>query len=296
VLAPEGWPFVFGGAAFAIVVALLWPRGIPLAALGLLFALFSLWFFRNPDRTPPPGPGVIVSPADGRIVYAGECPPGRYAAQPGKKISVFMSPLDVHVNRAPVTAILGAAAALKEGDVKYTPTEGIPALRQAIVRYTEENYGRQPTVDNVIVSNGAKQAIWNLLFSILNPQDEVIVLAPYWVSYPEMIRMMHGVPVIVKPEDGGFVPRLEEIERVVGSYTRAIIVNSPNNPTGAVYPRELIRGLVELCEKKGIWFISDDIYHKLIFDGAEWPSPYQFTQRSLEDSKVVSVNGGYAMP
>src|SRR3972149_62238 len=103
VLAPEGWPFVFGGAAFAIVVALLWPRGIPLAALGLLFALFSLWFFRNPDRTPPPGPGVIVSPADGRIVYAGECPPGRYAAQPGKKISVFMSPLAAHVSRAPVT-------------------------------------------------------------------------------------------------------------------------------------------------------------------------------------------------
>lgn len=102
-LAPEGWPFVFGGAAFAIVVVLLWPRGIPLAALGLLFALFSLWFFRNPDRTPPPGPGVIVSPADGRIVYAGECPPGRYALVPGKKISVFMSPLDVHVNRAPVT-------------------------------------------------------------------------------------------------------------------------------------------------------------------------------------------------
>lgn len=102
-LAPEGWPFVLGGAAFAVVVFLLWPRGIPLAALGLLFALFCLWFFRNPDRTPPPGAGVIVSPADGRIVYAGECPPGRYAAEAGTKVSIFMSPLDVHVNRAPVT-------------------------------------------------------------------------------------------------------------------------------------------------------------------------------------------------
>ncbi|MFH1812399.1 MAG: pyridoxal phosphate-dependent aminotransferase [Pseudomonadota bacterium] len=195
------------------------------------------------------------------------------------------------LNRAPVTAILGAAAALKDGDIKYTPTEGIPALRQAVVRYTEENYGRRPEVDNVIVSNGAKQAIWNLLFSILNPQDEVIVLAPYWVSYPEMIRMMHGVPVIVKPEDGGFHPRMEEIERVVGSYTRAIIVNSPNNPTGAVYSKEFIAELVAFCEKKGIWFISDDIYHKLIFDDVEWPSPYAFTDRSIEDSKVVCVNG-----
>ena len=102
-LAPEGWPFVLGGAAFAVVVSLLWPRGIPLAALGLLLALFSLWFFRNPDRTPPPGAGVVVSPADGRIVYAGESPPGRYALVAGKRVSVFMSPTDVHVNRAPVT-------------------------------------------------------------------------------------------------------------------------------------------------------------------------------------------------
>lgn len=102
-LAPEGWPFVLGGAAFAVAVYLLWPGGIPLAALGLLLALFSLWFFRNPDRTPPPGAGVVVSPADGRIVYAGESPPGRYALVAGKRVSVFMSPIDVHVNRAPVT-------------------------------------------------------------------------------------------------------------------------------------------------------------------------------------------------
>ena len=102
-LAPEGWPFVLGGAAFALVVYLLWPKGVPLAALGLLFALFSAWFFRNPDRTPPSGTGLIVSPADGRIVYSGDSPPGRYAAKAGKKVSVFMSPMDVHVNRAPVT-------------------------------------------------------------------------------------------------------------------------------------------------------------------------------------------------
>jgi phosphatidylserine decarboxylase len=102
-LAPEGWPFVLGGTAFAVVVYLLWPRGIPLSALGLLLALFSIWFFRNPDRTPPSGTGVVVSPADGRIVYAGESLPGRYALVAGKKVSVFMSPFDVHVNRAPVT-------------------------------------------------------------------------------------------------------------------------------------------------------------------------------------------------
>ncbi|GAB4241330.1 MAG: phosphatidylserine decarboxylase [Deltaproteobacteria bacterium] len=102
-LAPEGWPFVLGGAVFAAAVYLLWPRGTPVAAIGLLLALFSLWFFRNPDRTPPSGSGLVVSPADGRIVYAGESPPGRYASTAGRRVSVFMSPWDVHVNRAPVS-------------------------------------------------------------------------------------------------------------------------------------------------------------------------------------------------
>ncbi len=107
-LAPEGWPFVLGGAAFAVVAYLLWPRGIPLAALGLLLSLFSLWFFRNPDRAPPSGTGIVVSAADGRIVYAGESPPGRYALVAGKRVSVFMSGVDVHVNRAPVSGRVAA--------------------------------------------------------------------------------------------------------------------------------------------------------------------------------------------
>lgn len=107
-LAPEGWPLVLGGAAFAVAVYLLWPRGWALAGAGLLFALFSLWFFRNPDRTPPSGSGVVVSPADGRIVYAGDSPAGRYSETAGKRVSVFMSPLDVHVNRAPVSGRVAA--------------------------------------------------------------------------------------------------------------------------------------------------------------------------------------------
>ena len=102
-LAPEGWPFVLGGAAFTIAVLLLWPRGLPLALLGLLFTLFSLWFFRNPARTIPSGAGIVVAPADGKIVMSGDCPAGRYAPTAGKQVSIFMSPLDVHVNRAPVS-------------------------------------------------------------------------------------------------------------------------------------------------------------------------------------------------
>lgn len=194
-------------------------------------------------------------------------------------------------NRAPITAVLGAAGVLRDGDVKYTPTEGTPAMRQAVIRYTEENYGRAVAPENVLVSNGAKQALWNLLFSILNLQDEVVILAPYWVSYPEMVRMMHGVPVIVKPEDGSFHPRMQDITQVVGSYTKAIIVNSPNNPSGAVYSREFMAELVEFCEKKGIWLIADDIYHKLIFGETQWTSPYSLTDKNIDDSRVVIVNG-----
>ncbi len=194
-------------------------------------------------------------------------------------------------NVAPVTAILGAAAKLKEGDIKYTPTEGTTTLRKAIIRYTEENYGRLPSPENIIVSNGAKQAIWNILYTLLDPQDEVIILAPYWVSYPEMVKMVYGVPVIVTPEDGSFHPRMEDIKEKVGSYTKAIIVNSPNNPSGAVYSKEFIAELVEFCESKGIWLISDDIYHKLIFDGVTWPSPYEFTKKSIEDSRLIVING-----
>ncbi len=194
-------------------------------------------------------------------------------------------------NKAPISAILSAAARLNTGDIKYTPTDGISSLKKAIVRYTEENYDKIVGSDNIIVSQGAKQALFNLLYTLVNPQDEVIVLAPYWVSYPEMIRMVYGVPVIVSPEDGKFIPSIKDIEEAISSYTRAIIVNSPNNPSGAIYPPELIQGLVELCEKKGIYLIMDDIYHKLVFDGKTPAPAYRFTKKDIESTKVIVING-----
>lgn len=194
-------------------------------------------------------------------------------------------------NRAPITAILSAAAKLNTGDIKYSPTDGIPSLKKAIIRYTEENYDKLVAPENVIVSAGAKQSIFNILYSILNPQDEVIVLAPYWVSYPEMIKMCYGIPVIVTPEDGTFHPRFEDIERKVSSATKAIIVNSPNNPSGLIFSDEFIATMVDFCERKGIYLIMDDIYHKLVFDGKRAAPAYQFTKKDLENSKVIIVNG-----
>ncbi|MBO9367643.1 MAG: pyridoxal phosphate-dependent aminotransferase [Chloroflexi bacterium] len=194
-------------------------------------------------------------------------------------------------NKTPFQAILAGAARLTSGDVKYTPVEGTPSLRKAIIRYTEENYDRLVAPENVIVTIGAKNAIWMVLFTLLNPGDEVIILAPYWVSYPEMVRMCQGVPVIVTPEDGTFVPRFEEIERAVSSSTRAIIVNSPNNPSGAIYPPELIAQLVDFCERRGIYYIADDIYHKLVFDGKRAVPAYSFTQKDVNASHIIVING-----
>ena len=194
-------------------------------------------------------------------------------------------------NRAPITALLSAASKLKAGDVKYTPSDGLPSLKKAILHYTEDNYGRLVAPENVIVASGAKQALYLLLFTLLNPQDEVVLLAPYWVSYPEMIRMVNGVPVVVTPEDGTFQPRLEDIEAAVSSYTKAIIVNSPNNPSGSVYSDAFIAEVVEFCESKGIYLIMDDIYHKLVFDGARAAPGYDFTKHDVDTSRIVVING-----
>ncbi|MCB9113081.1 MAG: pyridoxal phosphate-dependent aminotransferase [Anaerolineales bacterium] len=194
-------------------------------------------------------------------------------------------------NKTPIAAVLSSGAKLTTGDVKYTPPDGLPSMKKAVIRYTEEAYNRLVAPENVIVTNGAKQSLFNIFYSILDPQDEVIVVAPYWVSYPEMIKMCMGIPVIVTPEDGTFTPRFEDIERAVTSSTRAIIINSPNNPSGAVYPPELIEKIVNLCEKKGIFMICDDIYHKLTFDGVTAVPAWNFAKKDIESSNVIVVNG-----
>jgi aspartate aminotransferase len=194
-------------------------------------------------------------------------------------------------NKTPIPAVLTSAVRLSQGDVKYAPTDGLPSLKKAIIRYTEENYDKVVAPENVIVSSGAKQSIYNILYALLNPNDEVILMAPYWVSYPEMVRMCWGVPVIVTPEDGGFRPRMSEIERAATSATKAIICNSPNNPSGMMFDEAFLGELVAFCERKGIYLIMDDIYHKLIFDGRRLIPAYKFTQKDVETSKLIVVNG-----
>jgi aspartate aminotransferase len=194
-------------------------------------------------------------------------------------------------SKVPIDAVLAASTKLNSAEIRYTPVDGTVELKKAIIRYTEENYHKTVAPENIIVSNGAKQALSILLQTIINPQDEVIVIAPYWVSYPEMVKIAYGTPVIVKPEDGSFQPRMQDIEQSVSSYTKAMIINSPGNPSGVVYTKEFIAEIVAFCEKKGIYLIMDDIYHKLIFDGLKPISCYDYAKDQSEKSKLIVING-----
>ena len=194
-------------------------------------------------------------------------------------------------SKVPMDAILATSAHLNTGEIRYAPADGIPALKQAIIRYTEEFYNRKVEPENVIASGGAKQAIMVALQAILNPQEELIFPVPYWVSYPDMARLCGAIPVPAPAEDGTFYPRLKDIEDRISSYTKAMIINSPNNPSGAMYSEEFIAAVVELCEKKDIYLIMDDIYHRLIFDGRKPINAYKYANNLDENSKLIIING-----
>lgn len=192
--------------------------------------------------------------------------------------------------KCPIDAVLNCTALLNTGEVRYTPADGIPALKKAVIRYTEEHYGRLVAPENVIASSGAKQSIMVALHAILDPKDEVIFPVPYWVSYPEMVKIAGGVPVPVRAESGGFQPTVKEIADAIGSYTKCIILNSPNNPSGVMYSSDFIAEIVQLCEKKDLYLLMDDTYNRLIFDGRQPVNCYEYATRDIESSKLLVIN------
>ncbi len=180
--------------------------------------------------------------------------------------------------------------ALKGGFTKYVPSQGILSLRKAICEKVKEDYGLHYTPDEVIVTTGAKQAIFNLLLALVDEGEEVLIFSPYWVSYPEMVLCAGGVPKIVPSSfEKRFEPDLTTLENHISSKTRGLILNSPSNPTGLIYSKEFLLGLAEIVEKHNLWVISDDIYDKLRFD-LKKPENLLSVKPELRD-KVFIVNG-----
>jgi aspartate aminotransferase len=161
-----------------------------------------------------------------------------------------------------------AIDSLKAGFTKYTPTAGIPELREAICAKLQKDNGLTYAPDQVLVSVGAKHSLYNIFQALLNEGDEVIIFAPYWVSYPDMVQLAGGKPVFVQTrEENGFAPDPEAIRRALTPRTRALIINSPSNPTGAVFSRATLEGIAAAVRGHDCLIISDDIYEKLMYEG-----------------------------
>lgn len=186
--------------------------------------------------------------------------------------------------QAAVDAIIQKAQSRK---IKYSPSSGTPELKKAVLAYTEKQYGRRFEPSQVLISAGAKQALFNFLLAAINPEDEVIFAAPYWVSYPEMVRLAEGTAVIVRPASG-LLATAEEILSAVTPKTKAILLNSPCNPSGQIYPKNTIKTVVEFAEKNNIFLVMDDIYHQLVFEGNTVPNPCEYAG---EGKNLVIING-----
>ncbi|HJQ55439.1 MAG TPA: aminotransferase class I/II-fold pyridoxal phosphate-dependent enzyme, partial [Vineibacter sp.] len=155
-----------------------------------------------------------------------------------------------------------AFKAIRENDTKYTAIAGTPMLRQAICGKLKRDHGLDYTPSQVLVCNGGKQVIFNAMLATLDAGDEVIVPAPYWVSYPEMVLVADGVPVIVDcPESKGFKLQAEDLDRAITPRTKWLILNSPSNPTGAAYSKAELRAICDvLLKHPHIWLLTDDMY------------------------------------
>jgi len=171
----------------------------------------------------------------------------------------------------PAHIVEAAVVACREpANHHYTPTGGIPALREAIAAKTLRDSGLSVTPQQVLVTNGGKQAVANAFAVLCDPGDEVIILAPFWTTYPESIALAGGVPVpVLSDETSGFRSSVEELEAARTPQTKALLFVSPSNPTGAVYPREEIEAIGRWAVEHGLWVLTDEIYEHLVYGGAE---------------------------
>lgn len=189
----------------------------------------------------------------------------------------------------PSAIVEAAVKAAREGQTRYTATPGIMPLREAISAKLARDNSVAASPEQIVVSTGAKQCLFNSMMALTGPGDEVIVFAPYWMTYLEQIALAGATPVVVRTSpESGYVPDRNDVLAAITPRTRAVIVNSPSNPTGAVYPPEFMRWLAEETDKQGIWLVSDEIYEKLVY-GVEHVSLASIDESVAE--RTVTING-----
>ena len=177
----------------------------------------------------------------------------------------------------PANICAAAKAAIDAGKTKYTPASGVPELKKAVVDAQVRDTGLTYEPNQVCVSNGGKHALMNIWRTLLNPGDEIIVFAPYWVSYPDQIRLCDGEPIIIPTTgDNDFQPDLDQVKAAITDRTVGILINSPSNPTGGVFSETTMRGIADLAVERDLTIISDEIYKHLLYDGRKHLSPAMF--------------------
>lgn len=197
----------------------------------------------------------------------------------------------------PEFIIDAAMEAVRAGHTKYTPTAGLPALKRAIIGKLKRDQGFDYDPSEIIVGNGAKHVLYLLFQALINPGDEVIIPAPYWVSYPEQVKLAGGVPVsIAALQQQQFKVSVADLEKVVTPKTRALILNSPSNPTGMIYTREELEPIASFCLEHDILIISDEIYEKLIYNGNTFFSIAQISEEVKAHTIIINgVSKSHAM-
>ena len=188
-------------------------------------------------------------------------------------------------------------AAIQEGKTKYTPAAGIIPLRKAVANCLKRDLDLDYDYTQIVIASGAKHNLYAALSALVNPGDEVILPAPYWLSYDEMIRMVGGVSVIVNaPESQNFKITAQQLEAAVTEKTKAFILNNPSNPTGMLYSREELTALTDVCVKHDLYIISDEIYFKLLYDGRSFTSVASLGEAVKERTILINgVSKSYAM-
>lgn len=188
-----------------------------------------------------------------------------------------------------------AKRALDAGYTRYTKNTGIDPLREAICVKLKRDNGLEYSPDQIIVSNGAKHVLFNTMMATLGEGDEIIIFSPYWVTFPEMAKLTGANPVIIRTTEANcFEPSLDEVRKHITENTRAILMNSPSNPSGMVYSEETIAGLADICIKNELYLISDECYESITY-GAEAISPARYEDESKFVVTVQSMSKSYAM-